>query len=58
MPSPYPVTRGVSYHSLTQHKLSPGFPGRFSLATPLLFHVGVVSLFLKNHTLSQTQAHT
>src|SRR5262245_66097376 len=24
-------TRGVSYRSLTQHKLSPGIPGRFSL---------------------------
>ena len=31
MPSPYPVTRGVGRRGLTQRKLSPGNPGRFTM---------------------------
>jgi ABC-type antimicrobial peptide transport system permease subunit len=41
MPSPYPVARRVGRCGLTQRKLSPGIPGRFSMTIERTHEIGV-----------------
>src|SRR5262245_36648789 len=45
MPSPYPVTRRVGRRGLTQRKLSPGIPGRFTFSLSIVLSLSKHPLY-------------